>query len=128
MPSVLPAALRLTLLLAAVVAAVPSAGCQSIRSDLSVPARETFVLGGDAGSFRVSVTNTGPVAVTLVERAADGTETPRGRLAPRARAEAVFAAGSAALVVNASGREARLEARITGQTEGLGMRYVPTAP
>ena len=64
-----------------------SAGCQSIRSVVRVPARETFVFGGDgSGSFRLTASNVGPVAITLVERQADGTETDRGTLAPGARA------------------------------------------
>ena len=129
MSQILPAGLRLALVLAAVVAAVPAAGCQSITSTLRVPPQETFVLGGDGPAFSVRATNTGSVAVALVERAADGTETPRGTLAPGQTARARFARGSAALVVNRTGREARVAARIQGgDGSSLGMRYVPTAP
>lgn len=121
--------LRLALLVAAIAAAIPTTGCQSLRSDLRVPAQETFVLGGDGPAFRVTATNIGSVAVALVERAADGTETPRGTLAPGQTAAARFARGAAALVVNATGREARVDARVTGgDASSLGMRYVPTAP
>lgn len=121
--------LRLALVLLAVVAAVPTAGCQSLTSSLRVPPNETFVLGGDGPAFSVRATNTGSVAVALVERAADGKETPRGTLAPGQTARARFARGSAALVVNATGREARVYARIQGgDGSSLGMRYIPTAP
>ena len=121
--------LRLAVALLLSLGVRPSAGCQTIRSDLRVPAGATFVLGGgDSGSFRVTATNVGPVAVTLVERKGDGTEADRGTLAPGARAEARFAAGSAALVVNRTESDARIDARIVGGGEGMGMRYVPSGP
>jgi hypothetical protein len=121
-------ALLLSLALALVLSlgAAPSADGQTIQSDLRVPPGGTFVLGGgDSGSFRVTATNVGRVAVTLGERRADGTEAYRA-LAPGARARVRFAAGSAALVVNCNSAEARLDARIVGGGEGMGMRYVPS--
>ncbi len=129
MLSILPSGFRLALVLAAVTLAVPTVGCQSLTSGLRVPPNETFVLGGDGPAFSVRATNIGSVAVALVERAANGKETPRGTLAPGATAQARFARGSAALVVNATGREARVDARIQGgDASSLGMRYVPTTP
>ena len=120
--------LRLALALVLSLGAVPSPDSQTIPSGLRVPAGGTFVFGGgDSGSFRVTATNVGTVSVTLGERRADGTEAYRV-LAPGARARVRVAAGSAALVVNCNSAEARLDARIVGGGEGMGMRYVPSGP
>ena len=120
------------LLLAVLVALASTSGCQSIgplRSDLTVPARETFVLGGDGPAFRATARNTGRVAVTVRERLADGRVAARGGLAPGETAVLEFGRGSAALVVNAADRPARLDVRVDRRGAGeLGMGYVPTQP
>ena len=100
------------------------AGCASLQSGLTVPPQSRFELGGSqAGAFTAALENVGPVAVTVVERARGGAETVRGTVAPGASARLRFAPGSAALVVNATDREARVDVNLTGDTN-LSMGYV----
>ncbi len=114
---------RLLLALAALVALSTSA-CAQLRSDLRVPSGEQFELDGtDAGAYTVAARNVGPVPVAVVERSRDGRRTARGTLATGASTRLRLAPGSTVVVVNRSAREARLDVRVTGDTD-LGMGYV----
>lgn len=108
--------------------ALAVAASAAINSNLTIPAGETFALGGgQEGSFTVTGRNTGPVAVEVLgqaEGAAAGVS--RATIAPGASLEARFASGETALLRNTSAtREAALKLKITGDTAALGMGYVP---
>ncbi len=96
-----------------------------INSHLLIEAGKQFVLGGgQRGAFRVKGTNSGPVAVRVVERFAAGDTLSRGVLPPGGKADLTFTTGSAALIVNLSAtRQAELDLRVTGATQALGMTY-----
>ena len=99
--------------------------CGTIRSTIGIGPGEQFVLGGgQEGAFRVELLNTGPVPVVVAERSASGVTVPRDTLAPGDAVRASFAAGSAALLINASDREAEVRGVVRGDTD-LGMRYAP---
>ena len=112
------------LLVLTVLAALSTSACAQLRSDLRVPPGEQFELDGtDAGAYTVAARNVGPVPVAVVERSRDGRRTPRGTLATGAATRLRLAPGSTVVVVNRSAREARLDVRVTGDTD-LGMGYV----
>lgn len=96
-----------------------------INSHLLIEAGKQFVLGGgQRGTFRVKGTNSGPVAVRVVERFAAGDTLSRGILRPGAKADLAFTTGSAALIVNTSNtQQAELDLRVSGDTRALGMTY-----
>lgn len=99
-------------------------GCDTINSRLSIKPQNSFVLGGgQKGPFTVEAENVGPVEVAIASRAADGTATPMGVLAPGVSETVRFPQGAAAVLTNTSGaEEARVAVRVTGDTD-LGMRY-----
>jgi len=89
-----------------------------------IDAGKQFVLGGgQPGAFSVDGRNVGPVAVAVQERRADGTLTERGTLAPGQTIHLDLTAGSAALWLNSSTRQATVNLLLNGQASGLGMRY-----
>jgi hypothetical protein len=96
--------------------------CSSYTSDLSIPVRQTFALGGDQpGAFRVAAKNKGAVAVAVAERSAKGLVTERGHLAPDSSDTLDFSAGSTALIRNTGNDPARLILKITGDVpKGMG--------
>jgi len=103
-------------------------GCATLHSGLFsqtyIEAGKQFVLGGgQPGAFSVDGRNVGPVAVAVQERRANGTLTERGTLAPGQDIHLDLAAGSAALILNPSPRQATVNLTLNGQTSGLGMRY-----
>ena len=101
------------------------AGCGGIRSTIGIDPGEQFVLGGSQkGAFTARLVNLGAVPVEVAERLVDGTTTHRATLAPEQSATLTFADGSAALLVNRSGRAASVRGVITGDTR-LGMAYTP---
>jgi hypothetical protein len=105
--------LALSLFAAFCCACLPA--CGGLHSDLTVPTRETFVLGGGQnGSFKVKAKNKGNVAVSVAARSATGTVTDLGTLAPGSTQSLNFPAGSAALIRNASTANARLDLHVTG--------------
>ena len=118
--------LALTLALSVVVSA---AGCglrpgmKPLSSTLYIEPGEQFVLGGNnPNPWSAAAYNKGDVPVTIYRRtgvAMDEVAT----VAPGDTAAADFAGGQAAVLVNASDRQARL--RVDGTTANLGMRYEP---
>lgn len=80
--------------------------------------------GGQGGAFSVELLNVGAAPVDVVEVTRSGDTTVVSRLGPDASTQARFAAGSAALLRNHSGRDATVRAVVRGDTD-LGMRYVP---
>lgn len=122
--------LRALAVIGAVIGAVTaaiSAGA-AINSNLTIPAGETFELGGgQEGSFAVTGRNTGPVAVEVLGRAEGAAAgVLRGVAAPGASLDATFTSGETALLRNTStARAAALQLRITGDTSSLGMGYAP---
>jgi len=110
--------LLLTLLLVA-------SGCSTIRSTIGIDPGETFVLGGkQEGAFRAQLMNVGEVAVEIAQRTASGDTLVLATLAPGQSVDQPFPAGSAALLINRSGRAASIQGVISGDTN-LGMRYTP---
>ncbi|MCC3159313.1 DoxX family protein [Hymenobacter sp. 15J16-1T3B] len=94
-----------------------------VHSDLLLAPGKVFVLGGgQEAAFRVAAHNVGQAAVDVQERGADGQLGTSSVLAPGARTMLRFAAGSAAILTNATPAQARLSLRISGGA-GLGMRY-----
>ncbi|MEM1055808.1 MAG: hypothetical protein AAGI52_09785 [Bacteroidota bacterium] len=100
-------------------------GCSTIRSTIGIPPGETFVLGGGQdGAFSAELLNVGDVTVGVSEVTVTGDTLALSTLAPRETARVPFAAGSAALLINANDREASVQGVIRGDTGSLGMRYV----
>ncbi len=100
----------------------------AINSNLTIPAGETFELGGgQEGSFTVTGRNTGPVAVEVLGRAEGAAAgAMRAVVAPGESLEATFASGEGALLRNTSNRTAaQLKLKISGDTSSLGMGYAP---
>lgn len=102
-----------------------ASGCGTIRSTVGIDPGETFVLGGgQAGAFSAELLNVGTVSVGIAEVLASGDTLVVATLASGEGTRARFAAGSAALLVNRSAREAAVQAVVRGDTN-LGMRYTP---
>jgi hypothetical protein len=99
-------------------------GC-AIHSQLTLPAEQTFVLGGNGnGAFKVRVSNIGPTGVGIATRLADGQIMVFDTLLPGQSAQQRFVAGSAALLQNPQADTGFLSLRITGDVR-LGMGYQP---
>lgn len=97
-----------------------------IKTNLTIPSGEMFVLGGgQTGAFSAFLRNDGRVGIEIAEVTAAGDTVRVGTLLPDAVTTARFAAGSAALLRNPGGSRAQVWAEVTGDT-GLGMRYAPT--
>jgi len=98
-------------------------GC-AINSNLTIPAHETFVLGGNGnGRFNTKLSNTGNQPVIIAVESKDGTVTVLDTLAPGDDTRAKFPKGSAALLTNESVEErAVLKVHVTGSLN-LGMAY-----
>lgn len=110
-----PLALLTSLLL------LTSACWGNVHSDLFIEPGQQFVLGGNQrGAFKVAARNVGKVAVEVKERPANGALFSKANLKPGQQATLRFAAGSAAVLVNATGTKANLDLRITGEA-GLTM-------
>ncbi|MEM1098232.1 MAG: hypothetical protein AAGH92_05530 [Planctomycetota bacterium] len=105
----------------------PYADGEVLRSGLSIPPGQTFLLGGgQPAGFIVQAYNHGGVAVEL---SADPNEpeTVSATIFPESQNEATFAPGQTALLTNLSDdTTARLKVTITSLKRGqtLGMRYV----
>ena len=105
--------------------AVLAGGCGGIRSGLHIEPGSTFRLGGEQrGAFRVDAFNPSGATVQILEITARRDTLAVVTLARGQSASARFAAGSAALLVNADSLEALLSLKITGDTH-LGMSYSP---
>ncbi len=119
-PSLAP--LRLVALLALPLLAARPVG--DIGSVTFIPAGKQFVLGGgQRGAFAVVADNIGPVAVEIRERPAGGGIFGKAVLQPGEKGKLRFLAGSTAVVLNPSRREAKLSFFISGDTKNLGMGY-----
>ena len=95
----------------------------TIHSHLLIQPGKQFLLGGgQAGGFRVTGRNVGPVAVEVLERPRRGPAVARGRLLPGQRVALSFADSSAAVISNASTRQAVLDLTITTSSH-LSMTY-----
>ncbi|MEM8782987.1 MAG: hypothetical protein AAGE65_09055 [Planctomycetota bacterium] len=105
----------------------PYADGEVLRSGLSIPPGETFVLGGgQPAGFIVQAFNHGDVPVELAVGPIPS-PTDRGRIYPGSQSESAFEAGEVALLTNVSDRStARLKVTITSLQPGqqLGMRYI----
>ncbi|MEL6615908.1 MAG: hypothetical protein AAFQ43_09230, partial [Bacteroidota bacterium] len=96
-----------------------------IKTNLTIPAGEQFILGGgQEGAFTAVLRNDGRVDVTVMEIQASGEITRTLTLRTGQTATATFAAGATARVANESDRDAKVWAEVTGDTN-LGMRYTP---
>lgn len=92
-----------------------------VYSDLFIEPGQQFVLGGgQRGVFQVAARNVGEAAVQVQERTADGTSISKGTLQPKQKNTLRFAAGSAAVLRNATSTKANLNLRITSAA-GLNM-------
>jgi hypothetical protein len=90
------------------------AGCAPTHSSLTLAPGERFELGGPGdGAFRVELTNEGDVPVSVAEQRS-GELVPLAELAPGETQTVRFEAGSAAVLTNTSGGEARIAAEIRG--------------
>ena len=97
----------------------------NIHSATLIPSGQQFVLGGgQPGAFRVSAQNTGPVPVEIRERPQGGGIFGKAVLAPGQQETLRFLAGSTAVLLNPSRRQARLKLIIGGDTN-LRMTYEP---
>ncbi|MEO0895884.1 MAG: hypothetical protein AAFY71_05770 [Bacteroidota bacterium] len=95
-----------------------------IKSNLTVPAKQQFVLGGEQkGAFKVKYENTGDETVTLKEISDTGKEIQSLKVEPGENGTVNFQKSSKALVINEQGQKARLKVKITGDTNKLGMKY-----
>ncbi|MEM7576897.1 MAG: hypothetical protein AAF328_05410 [Planctomycetota bacterium] len=98
-----------------------------LRSGLSIPPGQTFVLGGgQPAGFMVQVYNEGTVPVILTGEPV-GAQAKTLTVDPKSQAEANFEPGQTALMTNTSGdQSAKLNVTITSLQPGqtLGMRYV----
>ena len=104
-----------------------STGC-AIHSNLTVPAQQQFVLGGEQQrAFSVQYRNAGPEPVVLAELAPSGELRQRVVVEPGDQGEARFPPGSTALVINDRPRAARLEIDLRGDVGRVGMRYEAAA-
>ncbi|UOQ67833.1 hypothetical protein [Hymenobacter volaticus] len=93
----------------------------NVHSDLFIEPGKQFVLGGNQrGAIKVAARNVGKAAVDVKERTAAGPLFSKATLKPGQRATLQFAAGSAAVLVNATDTKANLDLRITGEA-GLNM-------
>jgi hypothetical protein len=91
------------------------AGCGSFHSELTVPAGETFLLGGDQkGAFTARARNAGAVPVTLARRGKTGAVNELGSLAPGQSQTLTFGDGITALVRNRTTEAAHLSIDLTG--------------
>lgn len=98
-------------------------GSTKLTSATTIPPGKTFNLGGtENGAFSAWVRNVGSVVVAVSQRQADGRVTALGQLQPGDRQTLTFTAGSTALFVNASSREANLYLELVGDTN-LKMGY-----
>jgi hypothetical protein len=94
-----------------------------LNSDLTIEPGKQFALGGgQPGAFRVVARNTGKVPVEIKERPRGGGIFGKATLAPGQRATLRFLPGSTALLLNPSSQNARLDLRVTGDTN-LSMGY-----
>jgi hypothetical protein len=97
-----------------------------LRSDLTIEPGKQFLLGGEQrGAFRVVAKNKGTVAVVVKERLRDGRVVEKATLKPGQRGVLQFAAGSAAVLLNASSTKANLDLTVTGDTGNLRMATEP---
>lgn len=107
-----------------IVLAFALAGCSRLVSDLTVQPGKQFRLGGNQnGDFTVQLRNNGQVPVTVSEQPADGMPVVLGTFRPGEGKTVRFAAGSAALVDNATNKPARLTLVVTGD-KGLNMTEI----
>jgi hypothetical protein len=106
------------------VAALAFTASAAISSNVYIKKNDAFLLGGtQPEAFKVSGTNTGPVAVQVLARY-DGSDTEIATIAPGAKFKQDFAKSEIAILRNTSGTQtAIVKVRITGYTKGLGMRY-----
>ena len=96
-----------------------------ITSGLLIEPGKQFVLGGSQlGGFKVEAHNVGKVAVEIKERPRGGGIFGKTTLAPGARGTLRFMAGSTALLLNPSAEQAKVNLKITGDTN-LSMGYEP---
>ena len=97
-----------------------------ITSGLLIEPGKQFVLGGgQLGGFRVQAHNVGKVSVEIKERPRGGGIFGKVTLAPGERGTLRFMAGSTALLLNPSAEQAKVDLKITGDTN-LGMVYEPS--
>ena len=98
----------------------------NLQSDLFIEPSKQFVLGGgQPGEFKVVAKNVGPVPVEFRERPKGGGIFGKGTLAPGQRAVLRFAAGSTAVLLNSSPKQAHLYLTVTGDNKQLRMEYEP---
>ncbi|SHI87711.1 hypothetical protein SAMN02745146_1777 [Hymenobacter daecheongensis DSM 21074] len=96
-----------------------------LTSQLLIEPGKQFVLGGgQPGAFKVEARNVGKVSVEIKERPRGGGIFGKATLAPGARGTLRFMAGSTAVLLNPSTEQAKLNLKITGDTN-LSMTYEP---
>ena len=101
-----------------IVLAFALVGCSRLISDLTVRPGKQFRLGGNQnGAFTMQLKNTGQVPVTVSEQPSYGEALVLGTFRPGQGKTVRFAAGSAALVDNATNKSARLTLVVTGDKE-----------
>ena len=97
----------------------------NIHSVTFIPPNQQFILGGEQrGAFKVVANNIGPVPVEIRERPQGGSIFGKAVLEPGQKGTLRFLAGSTAVVLNPSRKEAKLDFVITGDTN-LGMTCEP---
>ncbi|MEM7624623.1 MAG: hypothetical protein AAF333_03230 [Planctomycetota bacterium] len=102
-----------------------AAGLDTLRSNLYIPANESFVLGGgQPQGFKVLARNVGPVEVRLNATGDDADR--KVILGPNGELQFNIPAGKAALLTNRSDSErAHLKVVILTPKQNLGMTYQP---
>ena len=97
-----------------------------LRSDLTIEPGKQFALGGgQRGFFKVVAKNKGTVPVEIRERLIGGSLVNKATLRPGQSGVLRFAAGSAAVLLNSSAANARLDLTVTGDYGNLRMTTEP---
>ena len=103
------------------VAMMATFGCAS-KNMVTIPPYQQFILGeNEPGEFKVRLTNTTPVELTVATKNAEGTETSGFGFAEYGTVDLVIPAGEMAVLQNKTGEKAVLEVRLYESVEG--MRY-----
>ncbi|MBC7449630.1 MAG: hypothetical protein H7330_16380 [Hymenobacteraceae bacterium] len=112
-------------LLAYPFSATAQEGAVATNARTIIPARQTFVLGGNQSTgFQLTARNTGRSTVELLERTVIGDTLHVGFLKPQQEVQRSFALGTSALVRNPAAHRVVIRFQIIGDFRSLPMYYL----